>query len=397
MMTNEAHPTVELNSADELLTAPASRPVLPVARHTPLPVSSELAAESETSEPKQATQTTLFPVRPFKPALIKFPRKTKIIATLGPATESAEVLRGLLEAGVSVFRLNMSHSRHDVAAKLIYAIRSISTALNRPISLLLDTQGPAIRTGDLPTKLDLKAGDILTLAVRGHKPEEVFSVDTNYDDLVKDINVGDVVLVDNGVIEMAVKEKSEFLLRCKVLTSGSLGSRRHINLPGVKVNLPAITEKDWDDIRFGLESGMDWIALSFVRDAADVRQLRQFLAAQKKNNVNIIAKIEDQSALANLDGIIQEADGIMVARGDLGIECPYEEMPIIQRRIVKKCVAACKPVIVATHLLERMTQNPLPTRAEITDVANAVYEQADALMLSGETSVGRSGRSNSDT
>lgn len=322
-------------------------------------------------------------------ASASFPRKTKIIATLGPATENSDTLRALLEAGVSVFRINMSHSRHDAATRLIYAVRAISTKLNRQISLLLDTQGPAIRTGDLSTNLELKAGDILTLAVRGHKPEEVFSVDTNYDDLVKDIEVGDVVLVDNGVIQMAVKEKSEFLLRCEVLTPGSLGSRRHINLPGVRVNLPAITKKDWADIGFGVESNVDWIALSFVREAADVRQLRDFLAAQKKTNVNIIAKIEDQFALANLDQIIQEADGIMVARGDLGIECPYEEMPIIQRRIIKKCVIARKPVIVATHLLESMIQNPLPTRAEITDVANAIYEQVDAVMLSGETSVGR--------
>jgi pyruvate kinase len=330
-----------------------------------------------------------FPTQTQEAASACFPRKTKIIATLGPATENPEILRALLEAGVSVFRINMSHSRHDTAARLIYAVRAISTKLNRKISLLLDTQGPAIRTGDLPTKLDLKAGDMLTLAVRGHKPEEVFSVDTNCDDLVKDIEVGDVVLVDNGVIQMAVKEKSEFLLRCEVFTPGSLGSRRRINLPGVRVNQPAITEKDWDDIRFGVESNVDWIALSFVREAADVWQLRKFLAAQKKNNVNIIAKIDDQSALGNLDQIIQVADGITVARGDLGIECPYEEMPIIQRRIVKKCVAARKPVIVATHLLESMIQNPLPTRAEITDVANAIYEQADAIMLSGETSVGR--------
>ncbi len=389
-MTNEADAAVELNSTGDLLTASKLRPTLPTARHTPLAPSVGMAAKAESSKPAAGEmQTTFFSLQHSKTAVNKSRRKTKIIATLGPATESGEVLRSLLEAGVSVFRLNMSHSPHDAAARLIYAVRSISTELNRPISLMLDTQGPAIRTGDLPTKLDLKVGDSLTLAVRGHKPEEVFSVDTNYDDLVKHINVGDVVLVDNGVIQMAVKEKSEFLLRCEVLTPGSLGSRRHVNLPGVRVNLPAITEKDWADIRFGLESSVDWIALSFVREAADVRQLRNFLATQKKNNVNIIAKIEDQFALANLDKIIQEADGIMVARGDLGIECPYEEMPMIQRRIVKKCLAARKPVIVATHLLESMINSPLPTRAEITDVANAIYEQADAVMLSGETSVGR--------
>ena len=390
MMTNKAQPIVELNLTGDLSVAPPSGFGLSAGWDASLPASIDLADETEGSEASAAgTRTGFFPLQHCKTALNKFPRKTKIIATLGPATEDRDVLRRLLEAGVSVLRLNMSHSRHDAAARLIYAARSTSTELNRPVSLLLDTQGPAIRTGDLPTKLDLKAGDTLTLTVRGHKTEEVFSVDTNYDDLVKDIKVGDVVLVDNGVIQMAVKAKSEFLLRCEVLTPGSLGSRRHINLPGVKVNLPAITEKDWEDIRFGLESGVDWIALSFVREAADVRQLRQFLAAQKKSNINIIAKIEDQFALANLDAIIAEADGIMVARGDLGIECPFEELPIIQRRIVKKCVAARKPVIVATHLLESMINNPLPTRAEVTDVANAIYEQADAVMLSGETSVGQ--------
>jgi len=339
--------------------------------------------------PKAAAPPPRSSAQACKSGAGKLSRKTKIIATLGPATEGVDALRSLLEAGVSVFRLNMSHAGHEAAARLVYTARSISTELNRPISLLLDTQGPAIRTGDLPANLDLKAGDQLTLAVRGHKPDEGFSVDTNYDNLVKDTKVGAVVLVDNGVLQLVVREKSEFRLRCEVLTPGSLGSRRHINLPGVKVNLPAITEKDWADIRFGLESGVDWIALSFVRAAADVRQLRDFLAAQKKTGVNLIAKIEDQSALANLDAIIHEADGVMVARGDLGVECPYEEMPIIQRRIVKKCVAARKPVIVATHLLESMINSPLPTRAEVTDVANAVYEQADAVMLSGETSVGK--------
>ena len=318
-----------------------------------------------------------------------FPRKTKIIATLGPATEKPDTLRALILAGVNVFRLNMSHSKHDWAARLIYALRSVSTELNRPVAVMLDTQGPSIRTGDLPAKLNLKPGDTFTFLARGEKSEEVFSVDTNYDDLMQDIKVGDVVLVDNGVIQMTVKEKTDHRLKCEILTAGTLGSRRHINLPGVKVHLPGITEKDWADIEFGLENGVDWIALSFVREAADVQQLRERLAAKGKAHLSIIAKIEDQSAVENIDAIIAAADGIMVARGDLGIECPYEELPIIQRRIVKKCVAAMKPVIVATHLLESMIQNPLPTRAEITDVANAVYEQADAVMLSGETTVGQ--------
>lgn len=206
-MTNELEPPVESMPTSGLLATSASRPLINTT------VSGLL--RSHLTDPDE--QARLLPLKPYRTDIAKMARKTKIIATLGPATENAEELRRLLQAGVSVFRLNMSHSLHESAAKLIYAVRSISTELNRPISLLLDTQGPAIRTGDLPTKLDLKAGDILTLAVRGHKPEEVFSVDTNYDDLVKEIKVGDVVLVDNGAIQMVVKEKSEFLLRCEVL------------------------------------------------------------------------------------------------------------------------------------------------------------------------------------
>jgi pyruvate kinase len=321
-------------------------------------------------------------------ARVRGMRKTKIIATLGPATESPEMLEKLILAGVNIFRLNMSHAPHDWVRQVTKDVRAVAKKLNRHIGLLLDTQGPAIRTGDMPAKLDLKPGDVFTFTVRGERSEELYSVDTNYDDLVNDINVGEIVLVDNGVIRMKVLAKEEKKLRCEVLTPGVLGNRRHINLPGVKVNLPALTAKDLEDLWVGIECGVDYVALSFVREANDIALLRQILV-EKGSEAKVIAKIEDQTAIRNLDEIIFDADAVMVARGDLGIECPYEELPIIQRRIVKTCMRRGKPVIVATHMLESMITNPSPTRAEITDVANAVFEQADAIMLSGETTIGK--------
>jgi len=315
-------------------------------------------------------------------------RKTKIIATLGPATESAEMIARFIEAGVDVFRLNMSHATHDWVRRVVKDIRSAATVRQRFIGIMMDTQGPAIRTGDLSVPLDLRPGQKFTLTVRGERSEEERSVDVNYANFVNDIDVGDVVLIDNGAIEMKVLAKSGNKVECEVLTEGKLGSRRHINLPGVKVSLPALTAKDIKDVQLGLEAGVDFIALSFVREARDLLQLKE-LFAQDKPRPLVIAKIEDQQAVENLDEIVREADGIMVARGDLGIEIPYEELPIVQRRIVKTCLRVGKPVIVATHMLESMIESPMPTRAEVTDVANAIFEQTDAIMLSGETTVGK--------
>ncbi len=315
-------------------------------------------------------------------------RKTKIICTLGPATESAEVLHEMIAAGANVFRLNMSHATHEWVRKIVPRIRAISKELDTLVGILMDTQGPAIRTGDLPTKLDLKTGDIFEFTVRGEASEETYSVDVNYDGLVDDISVGDTVLVDNGMIHMKVLAKSGVRIRCEVLTAGVMGSRRHINLPGVRVNLPPLTEKDLADVAVGCEVGVDFVALSFCREASDVVALREVLRSHD-SSARIVAKIEDQLAVRNISSIIEKTDIIMVARGDLGIECPMEELPIIQRKIVKRCLEMGRPVIVATHMLESMITNPMPTRAEITDVANAVYEQADAIMLSGETTVGK--------
>jgi len=315
-------------------------------------------------------------------------RKTKIICTLGPATEKTETLRQLIDKGADVFRLNMSHATHEWVRNIVPRIRALAEAAGRPVALLLDTQGPAIRTGDLKTNLHLEPGDLVEFTLRGAKSKERYSVDVNYDGFAADVSVGDTILVDNGLIKLVVLAKGRNRVLCKALTSAVLTSRRHINLPGVRVRLPSLTPKDLADVSLGAELGADFIALSFVREKSDIEELRKLLS-QKKSKAQIVAKIEDQLAVRSIDKMIESADVIMVARGDLGIECPMEELPIIQRRIVKHCIRQGKPVVVATQLLESMITNPLPTRAEITDVANAVFEQADALMLSAETTLGR--------
>ena len=315
-------------------------------------------------------------------------RKTKIICTLGPATEKTAVLRQLIQKGSDVFRVNMSHATHEWVREIVPRIRMLAQKAGRAVALLLDTQGPAIRTGDLKASLHLNPGDILEFTVPGAKSKERYFVDVNYPGFADDVTVGGKILVDNGLIKLLVIGKGKKRVRCKVLTRAVLGSRRHINLPGVHVNLPSLTTKDLADVSLGVELGVDFIGLSFVREKSDIEQLRKLLA-RKKSKAQIVAKIEDQLAVRSIDKMIESADVIMVARGDLGIECPMEDLPIIQRRIVKNCLRLGKPVIVATQLLESMIINPLPTRAEITDVANAVFEQADALMLSGETTIGR--------
>ena len=322
-------------------------------------------------------------------------RRTKIIFTLGPATESEEMLEKLIRAGADIVRLNMAHAKHDWTRIVIRRIRAVSARVGRDVAIMMDIKGPEIRTGDLEAPIELKVGEIFDFTVRpglddgsGGGAEEVRSVGVNYQDLAKDIKVGDTVLVDNGLLRLEVLEKNDARIRCRVLIPGELKSKRHINLPGVKVNLPSFTEKDRADSTVGLEEGIDFLALSFVREAKDIALLRAFLE-EKKSKVRIIAKIEDQSAIANLTEIVAACDGIMVARGDLGIECAFEELPLIQRRAVRACLSHGRPVIVATHMLESMIAQPVPTRAEITDVANAVFESADCVMLSGETTIGK--------
>ena len=320
-------------------------------------------------------------------------RRTKIIFTLGPATESDEMLEKLIRFGADVIRLNMAHAKHEWTRTVIRRIRAASLRAGREVAIMMDIKGPEIRTGDVEAPIELKPGEIFDFTVKpgspaGENTEEIRSVDVNYRDLVNDIKVGDTVLVDNGLIRLEVLAKDDVRIRCRVLIPGPLSSRRHINLPGVKVNLPAFTEKDRGDTIVGLEEGIDYVALSFVREAADVDLLRAFLVG-KKSRAKIIAKIEDQSGIAHLDEIVRVSDAVMVARGDLGIECPFEELPVIQRRIVNSCLSQGRAVIIATHMLESMITQPVPTRAEITDVANAVYEQSDCVMLSGETTIGK--------
>ncbi|PTY08544.1 pyruvate kinase [Opitutaceae bacterium EW11] len=319
-------------------------------------------------------------------------RRTKIVFTLGPATESEEMLEKLIRAGADVARLNMAHANHEWTRKVIRRIREVATRVGREVAIMMDIKGPEIRTGDVTTPIELKPGEIFDFTVKPHvergNAEEIRSVDVNYRDLVNDIKVGDTVLVDNGLIRLEVLEKEAAHIRCRVLIPGQLTSRRHINLPGVKVNLPSFTEKDRGDTLVGIAEGIDFVALSFVREAADIELLRDFLRTNK-STAQIIAKIEDQLAIENLEDIVESCDALMVARGDLGIECPFEALPIIQRQAVRACLSHGKPVIIATHMLESMITSPMPTRAEITDVANAVYELADCVMLSGETTVGR--------
>ncbi|UCH28606.1 MAG: pyruvate kinase [Myxococcales bacterium] len=314
-------------------------------------------------------------------------RLTKIVCTIGPSTRSWDTLAALARAGMNLARLNMSHGDHASHLQVIRNLKSLSKKLPHPVSILMDLQGPEIRTGELAESLDLNSGDVFYFSVLADDAEER-SVHVNYLDLVNDLRVGERVTVDNGLINLEVLEISEHRLKCRVLDGGTLGSRKHVNLPGVRVNLPSITNKDREDIQFAIEQDVDFIALSFVRGVQDVREVREIVNAAGGHQ-RLIAKIENQEGIDNFDEILEAADGIMVARGDLGVEVAFEELPVLQRDMIRRCAIAGKPIIVATHLLESMIDNPLPTRAEVTDVANAVYEQADAIMLSGETAAGK--------
>jgi pyruvate kinase len=315
-------------------------------------------------------------------------RKTKLIVTLGPATETPEMIGKLIDGGVNVFRLNMSHAKHEWAAQMTKIVRQESEKRDAHIAVLFDLTGPSIRTGDLDKTFELKEGDKVEFRRADAAASIPLSTTVNYPGLMKDVKQGNTLVVDNGALLMRIDKVAEDRIICDVRTPGSMGSRRHINLPGVRLNLPALTEKDHKDLALAVECGADYIAGSFVRDAAHVRELRDAMKALE-GEAQIVAKIEDQEAIKHIDAIIQEADVIMIARGDLGIEVDFADLPILQRRIVKRCHELGTRVIVATQLLESMIQNPTPTRAEVTDVMNAAYEEADSLMLSGETSVGR--------
>jgi len=314
-------------------------------------------------------------------------RKTKIICTIGPKTASYEMLMKMYVAGMNVIRLNMSHGSHESHEKIIRSVKNINQKIKDSIPVLLDLEGPEIRTGTLKEDIQLKEGDVITVSV-GNENAEVSSFSIDYEDLINTLNVGDKITVDSGLINLEILEKNRGTMQCKVIDGGTLSSQRHVNLPGIRVNLPSLTEQDRRHVMFGLENEVDFIALSFVREANDVQQLRELLG-EKGNKIKIISKIEEQEGVKNIDEIIDASDAVMVARGDLGIELPLEELPNVQRTIVYKCHQKGKRVIVATHLLESMIENPIPTRAEVTDVANAVYSEVDAVMLSGETAVGK--------
>jgi len=321
-------------------------------------------------------------------AMSSYFRHTKIIATLGPVTESKEMLEKLITAGVDILRLNMAHATHKWVDDAMWFIREASNEVGRHIGVMMDVKGPEIRTGRVEANIELKVGDKFEFYIESAEPTgDMPAVSVNYPGLPGDLEVGATVLVDSGLIRMRVLEIDESHVRCEVLTPGSIGSKRHINLPGVFVNLPCLTAKDEDDLRAGVKAGIDFVALSFVRQGEDISKLRAFLDSLG-STAKIIAKIEDQAGVRNMHAIIAEADGVMVARGDLGIEIDYHRLPLVQTELVEACRTAGKPVIIATHLLETMITSPMPTRAEISDVSNAIREQADAIMLSGETTVG---------
>jgi len=316
-------------------------------------------------------------------------RKTKILCTLGPATESPEVIAELIAKGADVMRLNMSHASHDWVRMVYARVREAAAATKREIAVLMDLTGPSIRTGDVEQPWQLQVGDVVEFRCRPEAtPSTQYSVTVNYPDLGKDLKTGDIIMVDGGMIQIKATEVTQKHVTGTVLTKGEMKSRRHINLPGIPVRLPPLTQKDYADLDLGVELGVDYFALSFAREPGHIQHL-QLLIEQKRSKARVIAKIENKQALDNIDALVESSGGIMIARGDLGSEMPIEDLPLIQRQIVERCSYHGRKVIVATQMLESMIENPVPTRAEVTDIFNAVIEQVDCVMLSGETSVGR--------
>lgn len=316
-------------------------------------------------------------------------RKTKIVATIGPASDHAEVLKTMITAGLDVARLNFSHGDHDEQGQRIERIRQVANETGKNVAILLDTKGPEIRTGVLKEEsVELVEGESFTLTTDDIEGD-VHKVSVSYKGLTRDVQEGSKILIDDGLMEVQVEKIVGSNMICRVINGGSLKSRKGVNVPGVSVKLPGITPKDEEDIRFGLDSGIDFIAASFVRKASDVLEIKVLLEERQQTDVQIIAKIENQEGFDNLDSILEVADGVMVARGDLGVEVAAEEVPLMQKEMIQKCNQAGKPVITATQMLDSMQRNPRPTRAEVTDVANAIFDGTDAVMLSGETAAGK--------
>ena len=317
-------------------------------------------------------------------------RRTKIVCTMGPNTDNRETMKALVENGMNVARFNFSHGDHEEQKNRMEILKSVRKELGKPVAILLDTKGPEIRTGLLEDhkKVTLKEGEefiLHTEEIIGNEKE----CSITYEGLAKDVQEGNCILIDDGLIALQVKEVNGGNIVCRVINGGELGEKKGVNVPNVKVKLPAITEKDKEDIIFGIQQNIDFIAASFVRSADAIREIRQILAEHHAESIEIIAKIENAEGMENLDEIIAEADGIMVARGDLGVEIPAQEVPHIQKMIINKCNENYTPVITATQMLDSMMRNPRPTRAEVTDVANAIYDGTDAIMLSGETAAGK--------
>ncbi|KYH28494.1 pyruvate kinase [Clostridium colicanis DSM 13634] len=316
-------------------------------------------------------------------------QKTKMVFTIGPTSEKEEILTELIKAGMNAARLNFSHGDHEEHGKRIELIKKLRTKLNKPIAIMLDTKGPEIRTKDFDGKVELKEGSKFTI----HCGEDIIGDETRcavtYDTLYKDVKPGDSILIDDGLVGLLVEKVDGNRIECKVVNSGVVSSKKGVNVPGVKINLPALTEKDKADLIFGCEQGVDLVAASFIRKAADVLAIRKVLEQNGGNDIQIFSKIENQEGVDNIDEIIQFSDGIMVARGDMGVEIPIEMVPVVQKMIIEKCNKAGKPVITATQMLDSMMRNPRPTRAEASDVANAIFDGTDAVMLSGESANGK--------
>ena len=321
--------------------------------------------------------------------MLKNAKKTKIVCTLGPVSQSEETLTKLIENGLNVCRFNFSHGSHEEHKERMDIIKKVRDELKKPVAILLDTKGPEIRTGNFADpEVFLEEGSkfIITMAdVIGNK--EMCTV--SYKGLAEDVVEGDTILIDDGLVGLKVENVVGEEIHCVVENSGIVKNHKGVNVPGVKINLPALTPKDISDIEFGITQGIDFIAASFVRKASDVLAIREVLENNNATDIQIISKIENQEGVDNLDEILQVSDGLMVARGDLGVEIPTEDIPIVQKQMIKKCNALGKPVITATQMLDSMIRNPRPTRAEVTDVANAIYDGTDAIMLSGETAAGK--------
>ncbi len=316
-------------------------------------------------------------------------KRTKIVCTLGPASDKEEILRELVKSGLNVCRFNFSHGSHEEHKERMDLVKKIREELGQPVAILLDTKGPEIRTGNFEEpEVLLEEGQKFTITMKdvvGDK--EICTV--SYKGLVNDVVPGDTILIDDGLVGLKVEKIDDDDIVCIVENSGIVKNHKGVNVPGVKINLPALTEKDIKDIEFGISQGIDYIAASFVRKASDVLAIREVLEDNNATHIQIISKIENQEGIDNIDSILQVSDGIMVARGDLGVEIPTPEIPIAQKMMIKKCNQLGKPVITATQMLDSMMRNPRPTRAEVTDVANAIYDGTDAIMLSGETAAGK--------